>query len=195
MKEKLAAPVKHEALTYEEHELLPAHTTAETKIKTAEALKHKHESAQEARKTVAELNQQELAPDPLKRLEAEEKAAQPVTSHHITSQLKKITARRELRHIQRRLPAPQRALSKIIHQPVIRAVSEGAGKTVSRPSGLLGGGIFAFLGSSIYLYLTKHVGFKYNYFVLFIFLIAGFILGLTLELVVWMATASRRKTD
>lgn len=52
-------------------------------------------------------------------------------------------------------------MSKVIHQPVVRNVSEAAGKTVSRPSGLLGGSLMAFIGTSAYFYLAANQGFKY----------------------------------
>jgi hypothetical protein len=77
----------------------------------------------------------------------------------------------------------------------VQAVSEAVGKTVSRPSGLLGGGLVAFLGSGSYLYLAKHIGFQYNYFVSTVLFIIGFGIGLGLELAVWFATKSRRESN
>lgn len=98
-----------------------------------------------------------------------------------------------MRAIRRKLPTPQRALSQVIHQPVVRAVSEGAGRTVSRPSGLLGGGITAFTGTTLYLYLAHHIGFSYNYGVFVLLFAGGFILGLVIELLVNLVL-SRRKS-
>ena len=86
-------------------------------------------------------------------------------------------------------------MSRVIHQPVVRVTSEAIGKTVSRPSGLLGGGLVALMGTSIYLYLANHLGFKYNYGVFLCLFVVGFGLGLVLELAVYLATASRRKAD
>jgi hypothetical protein len=133
--------------------------------------------------------------NPLERLQASENAAQPSQSAHINSELKSITLRRELQSIRRRLPAPQRALSKVIHQPVVRMVSEAAGKSVSRPSGLLGGGLVAFLGSSGYLYLARHDGFAYNYGVFLTLFVVGFFFGLILEYAVYLATLRQRAHD
>jgi hypothetical protein len=113
----------------------------------------------------------------------------------ISRESRKLTAQRELHRLQRRLPAPQRVLSKVIHQPGVGAVSDAVGKTVSRPSGLLGGGLVAFLGSGSYLFLAKHVGFQYNYFVSTLLFVIGFGIGLGLELAVWVATKSRRESD
>lgn len=95
--------------------------------------------------------------------------------------LRKITFKKEIKHIQRKLNKGDRLGSRIIHQPIIKNVSEVSAKTITRPSGLLGGGITAFLGTSIYLYLTKHIGLKYNYSMFLFLLIAGFILGVLIE--------------
>jgi hypothetical protein len=134
----------------------------------------------------------EAQPNPLEALQAAEKASQPATPSHINRELKQITLRRELQRLRRQLPAPQRLLSRAVHQPVIRAISQAVGQTVSRPSGLLGGGLVAFLGTSSYLYLARHIGFTYNYLVFLLLLAGGFILGLGLELLVHLATRSRR---
>jgi hypothetical protein len=128
----------------------------------------------------------------LERLEKAEKAAEPVHPALITHELKNVTLQRELQAIRRRLPAADRALSRVIHQPTIRMISEVAGQTVSRPSGLLGGSLVALLGTTGYLYLAKHMGFRYNYMVFLILFAGGFVLGLILELLVWAATRSRR---
>lgn len=111
----------------------------------------------------------------------------------INRELKKITFKRELRHIQRRESAPDRALSKVIHQPVVRAVSDAASRTVSRPSGLLGGGIVAFLGTSGYLYVAKHYGFEYNYLIFLGLFVGGFALGLIFEVLAWFVLFSKRR--
>ncbi|MHB1864994.1 MAG: hypothetical protein ACYCPS_02415 [Candidatus Saccharimonadales bacterium] len=98
-----------------------------------------------------------------------------------SADLKKQTLNKEFKHIRRMLNKPDRIASKVIHQPVIRQISEVSSKTITRPSGLLGGGITAFLGTSIYLYFTKHIGLRYNYSMFLFLLLAGFILGLLLE--------------
>lgn len=102
----------------------------------------------------------------------------------VQKRLKNDSYKRTIRKVQSQLPLPARVASRIIHQPVVDAVSNAAAKTVARPSGFLGGSIVAFLGSSAFLYMTKHYGFTYNYAVLFMLFIGGFVLGLLLELVV-----------
>jgi hypothetical protein len=179
--------------TPEHHELLTAHASPE-KAKSEPAEKDPAQIAQEARTAVAEVTRSETQPNPLERLQAAEQSPQ-AAPQHINRELKQITLRRELQYIRRQLPAPQRALSKIVHQPAVRAVSENAGKTVSRPSGLLGGGLVALIGTSSYLYLAKHIGFTYNYGVFLVLFVAGFAVGLGLELLVHLATSRRRKAS
>lgn len=141
----------------------------------------------------SEIEATAIQSNPLEGLRAAETASQPAPALNINQELKAITLRRELQSIRHRLPAPQRALSKAIHQPAIRAISEGAGKTVTRPSGLLGGGIVAFAGTSAYLLLAKHMGFQYNYGVFLVLFAGGFVAGLLLELII--RSTSRRKID
>ena len=88
--------------------------------------------------------------------------------------------------------APSKALSKVIHQPVIERVSEVAGATVARPSGILGGGLFAVLGSAILLYVTKHYGYHYNYLIFGMLFVGGFAAGMIVELV--LRTVIRKKS-
>jgi hypothetical protein len=188
MSEKLAfKPERHEALP-----ALPPPEKAEP-LRAGETDPVK--ALLEARTTVAETARSETTANPLEALRAAEKASQPATPRQVNRELKQITLRRELQQIRRQLPVPQRLLSKAIHQPVVRVASEAAGKTVSRPSGLLGGGLVAFLGTTSYLYLARHIGFTYNYLVFLLLLAGGFILGLALELLVHLATGSRRGSD
>lgn len=149
----------------------------------------------EARKDIQETTRAEKQVNPIEKLQQAEKAAQQPEPAHVNFELKQVTLQRELTHIRRHLSAPQRRLSKIIHQPVVRKVSEVSSKTVSRPSGLLGGGIMAFVGSSSYLYLAKNQGFRYNYAVFLALFFGGFLVGVALELIVWSATSSRRHAN
>lgn len=103
----------------------------------------------------------------------------PVT---INKELKAHAYNRTLRRAQAQLPVAYRTFSKVIHAPAIEAASEAIGKTVARPSGILAGGVAAFLGSSAFLWVARHYGYEYN-FLLFVFLFAGgFLLGLVTEL-------------
>ncbi len=156
-------------------------------------LQNKAEALAEARVEAVEAAQESGAVIEALRSASEENspANHPM---QVNRELKDITLKRELNNVRRKLPARKRALSKVIHQPKVRAVSEAAGKTVSRPSGLLGGGLVAFLGTSSYLYLARHMGFEYNSFVFLALFAGGFIFGLLLELLVHMATAKHRRS-
>lgn len=173
----------------EQHKALP---TAEK----AEPLRRGEEDpVKKLHKARNEVSQAAKHNKPVERLHGAEKISQGPSHSFVNRELKSITLRRELKSIQRKLPAPQRALSKVIHQPVVRAVSEGASKTVTRPSGLLGGGITAFAGTSAYLYIANHMGYEYNYGVFLVLFAGGFALGLILELSVHFLFSSKRKLD
>jgi hypothetical protein len=170
----------------EQHELLTAHASApETEKNPAVAVL---EARQEIQRVATDSNAVE-------QLQAAEAAAAPVQPSVINRQLKQITLRRELKQLQRKETPAERALSRLMHQPVVRTVSEAASQTVSRPSGLLGGSLTAFMGTSAYLYLSKHFGFQYNYLMFLLLLATGFIFGLLLELMVHLATANQRHYD
>lgn len=153
------------------------------------------QTAQEARTAVHELYQSQPSPNPLEKLQAEERAAEPAPRLDVTHELKKITRERELRNLQRREAAPVRTFSKLVHQPVVRVLSEAASTTISRPSGLLGGGIVALIGTTAYLYLARHVGFTYNYLIFLLLFVGGFALGLLLEATLWLVRSRQVKVD
>ncbi len=109
---------------------------------------------------------------------------EPATGHtYITRELKDSAYQRNMSRIRRRLPAYQKMFSSVIHQPVIDSISEVSSKTVARPSGLLGGGLMALLGTSAYFYITKHFGYTYNTSWYLMFLLGGFIIGLAMEFI------------
>lgn len=106
----------------------------------------------------------------------------PAPTPLVNKDLKKLKYKRTLASVQKDLNAPERVLSKVIHNRAVESVSNAAGKTVARPSGLLVGGILAFVGTSGYLWATKHYGYEYNFLLFFIFFVGGFVLGLIIEL-------------
>lgn len=106
--------------------------------------------------------------------------------------LKKTAYERTLKRVQSHLSAPVKSFSKFVHNPVVDSVSSVGANTVGRPSGVLGGSIFAFLGSLGLLYYSKHYGFQYNYLFLFILFVTGFAVGAIIELLVWLVFKRRR---
>lgn len=184
MTERLAKLETNEALlpAGEVEKLLEAtteHSPAEKAAEAAAARSSQEATAEDARSTVENLEQS----NPLDQLQASEAAAAdnaPVAPP--SSFLKQQSLKQGLKSVQRKESAPARALSKAVHQPVVRATSEVAAKTISRPSGLLGGGIAALLGGSAYLYLAYHIGFVYQPTVFLALTVAGFMVGIALEL-------------
>jgi hypothetical protein len=110
-----------------------------------------------------------------------------------SKELGSLTFDRTLSSVRRKLSAPEKQLSKFIHKPVIEKVSDFGGKTIARPSGILLGGIFSFVGSlSVYL-LARHIGGELRYSVFAATFVLGYLLGLIVELI-WRLIA-RKKTS
>ncbi len=101
-----------------------------------------------------------------------------IGTHHA---LKKESYANLLKQARTHLPAASRQFSKVIHQKNIETISNVGAQTVARPSGLLGGGIGALIGSITLLYTSKHYGFKYNYAFFLVTFLVGFLVGLALE--------------
>jgi hypothetical protein len=110
----------------------------------------------------------------------EDKPYQPKEAF-VNKELKEMAYARTLSRIQNQLGLLSRLTSKVVHQPVVNAVSEVTAKTIGRPSGFLGGATAALAGSVAYYWLTKHYGYEYSYSVFVALLAAGFIAGWVLE--------------
>lgn len=89
-----------------------------------------------------------------------------------------------LKGVRGQLNPAEKALSKTVHQPFIEAASEIGSKTIARPSGILGGGLIALVGSAIVLYISKHYGLPYNFFVFLLLFGAGFLTGIFAEVLI-----------
>ena len=180
---------------HEGHEALPApeQYLALPTAEQAEALRPgEQDPTQKLEQARNEVEANVGKSNPFERLHASEAAAATTPApNHINKDLKDITLGRELKQIQRKLKSPDRVLSKVIHQQLVRTISETSSKTVARPSGLLGGGLVAFIGTSAYLFFARHIGLQYNYLVFLILFFGGFAVGLALELSVWAFTRKR----
>jgi hypothetical protein len=106
--------------------------------------------------------------------------------------MKSQTYNRTLGRIRQQLPASERLMSKVMHQKTVDSVSDIMSKTVARPSGILGGGVLALIGSSIILYMAKKYGFEYNFFVFFTLIACGFVLGILAEMLIRTVNKARR---
>lgn len=114
-------------------------------------------------------------------------------SFGVHKQLKNDAYKHTIRKIRSQLKVPDRILSRVIHQPVVDAVSNATARTAARPSGFLGGSIVAFVGSTAFLYMARLNGFTYNYAVVFMLFVAGFAIGIVLEL--FLRLIFRRKSS
>ncbi len=94
---------------------------------------------------------------------------------------------------QLKLSKSARTFSKFTHSPTVDRISIVSAQTIARPSGFLGGGIFAFLGSATVYYFSKHYGYKYNYLLVFMFFVGGYIVGALLELFIWLVHSRNQR--
>lgn len=86
-----------------------------------------------------------------------------------------------MHHVRKDLSTPERTLSKIIHQPTIERVSDIAGKTVARPSGIIGAGIATCIGLSLIFGIAKYAGFPLSGSEMPLLIVIGMAIGLFAE--------------
>ena len=100
---------------------------------------------------------------------------------HAGKREKNIAYDRTLTRIRKKLSVPSRAFSKVVHNKAIDAASEVVGNSVARPSGMLGGAVVAFVGTSALLWITRRLGYEYNYLMVIILFGIGMAAGLAFE--------------
>ena len=153
-----------------------------------EALKEINEKAKNARHEHAENIEHIRAKAEIEATSSEDTFEQTTSKNEkdrptfMNRELKTMAYQRTMKRIRRQLPAPARVLSSILHQPVIESTSEFASKTLARPSGILAGGIFAFIGSSVFLWASRHYGYEYNFLLFALLFVGGFFVGLIVEM-------------
>ena len=158
--------------------------SAEISKNLERAHKEAKESSQEQTDTselTAKVEQQAVSSKEITIGEKQEDTMQEFGAY---SELKTQAYNRTLDRIRQRLSAPEKVMSKTMHHKVVDAVSSGVAQTAARPSGILGGGIAALIGSSVLLYMAKHYGFRYNFLVVFVLLGGGFAAGIAIELLI-----------
>jgi flagellar biosynthesis GTPase FlhF len=174
-----SAPSAHEGRAEHHH-----NRAAEHELSQAEKLRHKHEQAEHLEHARDDIEHEAKSAEQIaEKLAARE--SQPQLQHneaHANRELKEMAYQRLLTRARRHMRPYSRAMSHIIHQPVVDAVSEVSAKTIGRPSGLLGGGFIALVGTSAYYYITRHYGYNYNSFVFLTLMACGFVLGWMLEI-------------
>jgi uncharacterized membrane protein AbrB (regulator of aidB expression) len=75
----------------------------------------------------------------------------------------------------------ERAFSKVIHNPVIEATSEAAGKTVARPAALLAGSLAALILTTVVYVTAKYYGYALSGFEWIATFILGWAIGLIID--------------
>lgn len=106
-------------------------------------------------------------------------------------ELKSDAYKKTLYKVRGQLSPTERSLSKLFHHRSLEPINELGSRTIARPSGILGGGIAALIGSSVVLYMSKHYGFQYNFTTFILLLAGGFSAGLLVELLSWLIRRRR----
>lgn len=114
---------------------------------------------------------------------AENKSPQSRTKRVYTKKESKQAFKREIKNVQKQLPRASRAFSKVVHNTAVEKTSNAVGKTIFRPSALLGGSIIGLLaGATVYI-VARYYGYGMPSWMLPSLLIAGTLLGLFAEFI------------
>lgn len=162
---------------------------AERRREAAEKASNNQESLEKIRENI------EKVAAPKEKLQAETSRAETAGSDkpfHASTLAKGRFFQQTMKSVQRHETKSERRFSKIIHQPVVEEVSNIAGATIARPSGLLIGGLFSVISSGVILYVCRHYGYEYNFLVGIAALAGGFAVGLLLE-GFWKAVTFKKK--
>lgn len=86
-----------------------------------------------------------------------------------------------MHHVRKNMNIVDRTVSKVIHTPAVEKTSEVIGKTVARPSGLLGASVASFIGLLLIFGVAKYAGFQLSGSEMPLLLLIGLVLGLLTE--------------
>lgn len=184
------APARHEHHESQEakHNKAKEHEKLRETIEAGEKAKHEaKDSIEHIRSSIDKEADEAAAVKNKQETESKNDDAPFIVDRNLKSKAYK----KELHRIQSRLPKSQRSFSKVIHSRTVEAVSEVGGKTVARPSGLLGGGLVAFGGTLALVIISRHYGFTYNFFVFLALLVGGFFVGLIVEMIIRAVSKAR----
>ena len=167
------------------------HTTPEVttehidRLKDIEQKAHEahHEHAEKLDAIRAKVEHEAHSAEEIKDKEESVTERQPL-HHHITKLIKKEQYKQTLKQVQSHLSKPEKRFSKVIHQPAVESASEVGAKTIARPYSIIGGALFAIIGSFTVLAVAKHVGFAVPNSIFFILFVLGYLVALIIEFVV-----------
>ena len=175
MSERL--PQSHEQHSHN-HETQRASEIHKDKLEAAKKSRHEHaEALDEIRNNI---DKQALSAE---KTQADKNEHQP-SAQHVTRELKAIRYKETMRYVRRHLNPRERKFSSFIHTPAVEKISEVGGKTVARPSGLLGGGLIALIGSIGTLYVARQYGFEVPNSLFMALFVIGFFVGLLGEFII-----------
>jgi len=179
-------PVKHERSRRQEVDTHTKEHLAKTEAGRAEkAAEHatsgKHEAVDAARH---EVHEQAVSGAEYEQPKTEHSQPTP----HYTRKDKEHSFNTTMHHVRRQLSRSERQFSKFIHQPVVEKTSEVLGKTVARPSGVIGGTVAAFVGLLSVYSIARFAGFQLSGSEMPLLLGVGFIVGLLTE---WVYKAGK----
>ncbi len=147
-------------------------------------LARKHESAEKKLSAEKEKQELELSKEKAKAEKSQEVAPEKKDPNSYTRAQKKAVYKKEMKHVQAQLPKGSRAFSKVIHNSAVEKVSDVAGKTVFRPSALMGGAITGLIFGVLFYMVARYYGYVIPTWMLSILLIAGAIVGVLIEFVI-----------
>lgn len=157
---------QHEAKQH--HERLKAHH--EKAAESARDLKHEKEGIR------SEVHEQAASAEDYKPQTEQQRVVVPHTKADKEHSFNTI-----MHHARSSMSAPERTFSKFIHKPAVEKTSEVLGKTVARPSGVVGATIAAFIGLLSIYSVAKFAGFELSGSEMPLLLVVGFAIGLIAE--------------
>ena len=134
-----------------------------------------NESVEEIRDTVEKHAQ--------KASETVGKKAERTSQPSVSVSDKKQSYNQTMNRVRSKMNPASRAFSSFIHAPVVEQTTEVVGKTVARPSGIMGGGIAAVIGLGIVFFFARRNGFALSGSEFILLLLAGFVVGILFEIV------------
>lgn len=180
------AEQSHEKLQNQEHieqSQAKEAKTSQEKLSKAELAKQEQELARKGElakeKLEAEKRKQEALNDKPKKVDTEADKTQKT----YTKAQQKAHYKSELKKVRAQLPRTTQVFSKFVHNPAVEKVSDVAGKTVLRPSILIGGAVTALILGIVVYVVAKQYSYMFPSDLLVLLLIVGAIIGLLIELV------------
>lgn len=149
----------------------------EAKKEAAEAKNHHQEKLDEIRNEI-----EETATSSVEMSQSKTESEPEATDTYWNSQeYREISFNQFMGKVRKHLSGPEKAASKVFHQPTIEKISEVGSKTVARPSGVLVGSIFSAVASFLTYYFAKRNNYDMSYSIFIMSFIGGFLLGVVAE--------------